>query len=72
MRLIAQTLRRAPGAYAATGGEDYELVMAMPPEAVDACGVPLTVIGRVEDGPAGVRFTGAGADEALRGWDHLA
>ena len=72
VRLIAQTLRRAPGAYAATGGEDYELVMAMPPAAVDACGVPLTVIGRVEDGPAGVRFTGAGADEALRGWDHLA
>jgi thiamine-monophosphate kinase len=72
VRLIAQTLRRAPGAYAATGGEDYELVMAMSPDAVDACGVPLTVIGRVEDGPAGVRFTGAGADEALRGWDHLA
>jgi hypothetical protein len=34
--------------------------------------VPLTVIGRVEAGPPGVRFTGAGADEALRGWDHLA
>jgi thiamine-monophosphate kinase len=72
VRLIAETLRRVPGAFAATGGEDYELVVALPAAAIAACGVPLTVIGRVEAGPPGVRFTGAGADEALRGWDHLA
>jgi thiamine-monophosphate kinase len=72
VRLIAETLRRVPGAFAATGGEDYELVVALPAAAVATCGVPLTVIGRVEAGPPGVRFTGAGADEALRGWDHLA
>ena len=71
VRLIAETLRRTPGAFAATGGEDYELVVALPAAAVATCGVPLTVIGRVEAGPPGVRFTGAGADETLRGWDHL-
>ena len=69
---IARTLRRTPGVFAATGGEDYELVVALPAEAIAACGVPLTVIGRVEAGPVGVRFIGTGADEALRGWDHLA
>jgi thiamine-monophosphate kinase len=72
VRLIAETLRRVPGAFAAPGGAAYELVVSLPAAAITACGVPLTVIGRVEAGPPGVRFTGAGADEALRGWDHLA
>jgi thiamine monophosphate kinase len=71
VRLIAETLRWVPGAFAATGGEDYELVVALPSTAIAVCGVPLTVIGRVEAGPPGVRFTGEGADETLRGWDHL-
>jgi thiamine monophosphate kinase len=72
VRLISETLRWTPGAYAATGGEDYELVVAMPAAAVATCGVPVTVIGRVDEGPAGVRYVGRGADDALRGWDHLA
>jgi thiamine-monophosphate kinase len=68
---LARATGREPGVLAATGGEDYELVVALPAEAVGHCGVPLTVIGEVAAGPAEVRFRGAGADAALRGWDHL-
>jgi thiamine monophosphate kinase len=57
---------------AATGGEDYALVMALAAEDVERCGIPLTVIGHVAEGSASVRFTGEGANDALRGWDHLA
>ncbi len=59
-----------PGAFAVTGGEDYELLVAVPEEALATAGVPLTRIGRILAG-TGVRFTGAGADEALTGFDHL-
>ena len=59
-----------PGAFAATGGEDYELLVALPEAALATSGVPLTRIGRILAG-TGVRFTGAGADEALAGFDHL-
>lgn len=48
---------------AAAGGEDYELLAALPAAAVDPCraalGVPLTVVGRL----------GAGAGVAMRGAD---
>ena len=71
VRAIAAALGVEPGVLAATGGEDYELVVALPADAVAACGVPLTVIGAVREGPAGLHVTGAGADAALRGWDHL-
>jgi thiamine-monophosphate kinase len=60
-----------PGAFAAAGGEDYELLVALPAAALERSPVPLTPIGRILDGPAGVRFTGAGADPALAGFDHL-
>ena len=69
---IARALGLAPGVLAATGGEDYELVMALSADDVERCGVPLTVIGHVAAGPASVRFIGEGANDALRGWDHLA
>jgi thiamine-monophosphate kinase len=61
---------------AAAGGEDYELLAALPADAVDACrddlDVPLTVIGRVEEG-AGLVLRGAdGApwEAAAAGWVH--
>jgi thiamine-monophosphate kinase len=60
-----------PGAFAATGGEDYELLVALPEAALASSSVPLTRIGRILEGPAEVRFTGAGADPALAGFDHL-
>jgi thiamine-monophosphate kinase len=68
-----------PGAvFAAEGGEDYELLAALPPEfgerdAVElthACGVPLTLVGRVREG-AGACFSLHGTDIPLHGWDHF-
>jgi len=65
-----------PAALAAAGGEDYELLAALPPAAVDACreglDVALTVIGRLEEG-AGVVLRGAdGApwEPGAGGWIH--
>jgi len=60
-----------PGVFAARGGEDYELLVALPEDALASAPVPLTRIGRILEGPAGVTFTGAGADPALAGFDHL-
>ena len=65
--------------YAAEGGEDYELLAALPPEfgAAEAqecqrsCGVVLTRIGDVVTGSA-VRFTFAGVPRQLDGFDHFA
>jgi thiamine-monophosphate kinase len=60
-----------PGVFAARGGEDYDLLVALPEDALASAPVPLTRIGRILEGPAGVTFTGAGADPALEGFDHL-
>ncbi len=61
-----------PGVFAARGGEDYELLVALSEAALEGSPVPLTRIGRILEGPVGVQFTGAGADPALTGFDHLA
>jgi len=60
---------------AARSGEEYELLAAVPPDAVAAilaeCPVPATVIGTVEAEP-GLRATDRGAAVALpRGFDHF-
>jgi thiamine-monophosphate kinase len=68
---VAAAVGIEPGVFAARGGEDYELLVALSVEALRASPVPLTPIGRILDGPAGVEFTGAGADPALAGFDHL-
>lgn len=79
---LAAAADRDPLELAASGGEDYELFAALPPDAVAhaqealaALGTPLTIIGRVESaGDAGpraeVRRRGG---EALpsRGFDQL-
>ncbi|MGH7518815.1 MAG: thiamine-phosphate kinase, partial [Gemmatimonadales bacterium] len=65
--------------FAAEGGEDYEVLVALPPlfgvrdaaELTHACGVPLTAIGVVKPG-AGVRFSLHGVDVPLKGFDHFA
>jgi thiamine-monophosphate kinase len=55
---------------AAVGGEDFELLAAIPPSA--AAPVPVTVVGRLEAG-RGVRLIDAdGTPVDLRGWDHFA
>ena len=69
---VARALGRDPGAFAATGGEDYELLVALAPDDVARVAASLTPIGRVLAGPPDVRFSGAGAAGDLRGWDHLA
>jgi len=65
--------------WAAAGGEDYELLAALPPDFDEAAarrclaetGVPLTRIGRVAEG-AGVRCTLRGESRHPAGWDHFA
>jgi thiamine-monophosphate kinase len=68
---VAAALGREPGAFAATGGEDYELLVALDPQALADAPVPLTAIGRITAAPAGVTFGGPGAEAGLAGWDHL-
>lgn len=68
-----------PAAFAAAGGEDYELLAALPPsfgpadaEAFrDACGLPLTRIGTAREG-GGVRFLLGGEPVPVQGFDHFA
>jgi thiamine-monophosphate kinase len=62
--------------FAARGGEDYELLAALPPGtdvagAAARLGVPLTRIGSVVAG-TGVRFHLAGSEVDLHGYDHFA
>lgn len=64
--------------FAAEGGEDYELLVALPGDfgAVDvrefeaACGIALTRVGAVKRG-GGVRIELAGRPLTLRGYDHF-
>lgn len=67
---------------ALTGGEDYELCLTAPPEAVEKLveavavetGTPLTVVGRVEPPEAGRRLVLPDGREAIleaRGWRHF-
>ncbi len=65
---LARELGVEPAVFAATGGEDYELLAAV---AADAVPGGVTIIGRIEAGE-GVVFVGAGAEGSLSGWDHLA
>jgi thiamine-monophosphate kinase len=74
----AEVERLAPAQFAALGGEDYELLAALPPEFGEEnaarisgeTGVPLTRIGTVHQG-SGVSFHLAGMEVALRGFDHF-
>jgi thiamine-monophosphate kinase len=66
-------LPRAAGAtveQAAAGGEDYELLAAVPAGA--SVPVPVTVVGRLTDTGAVTLVGPAGDVSALRGWDHFA
>jgi thiamine-monophosphate kinase len=68
-----ERLPRAPGAtveQAATGGEDYELLVALPAGA--EAPVPVTVVGRLTEGRDVVLVDSTGASLALQGWDHFA
>ncbi len=75
---VAAQLDRATSELAATGGEDYELLIACPPSrrnSVEAAArstlTSLTWVGRALEGEQ-VRLLGAGgAEQDLTGWDHL-
>lgn len=67
---VAGALGRDPAAFAATAGEDYELCVCVPPDARRAAeaAAPLTWVGVVEAGPAGLDLGPRGA--GLRGFEH--
>ena len=73
---VAASAGTAPAVLAAGGGEDYELLFTIAPDAWDAAAaasdVALTRIGRVLDG-SGLRFAGPQAADldAVRGYEHL-
>jgi thiamine-monophosphate kinase len=72
----AERLGVAPQQFAAEGGEDFELLVALPPRFdaaaafVRECGIGLTPIGAVGEG-SGVRFLLEGREISLKGFDHF-
>jgi thiamine-monophosphate kinase len=64
---VARQLQRDPHELAATAGEDYELLVTVPPDAEPA--TPLTWIGRVTARAPEVRFAGA-REPHLGGYRH--
>jgi len=73
---VAVAAGREPDLLGATGGEDYELLAAVPEGALPALrvalDVPLTPVGRVERGVPGVRLLRDGVEirPARLGWEH--
>jgi thiamine-monophosphate kinase len=70
---VAAAIGADPYELAATGGEDYELLACVPPDAraaAEAAGV-VRWVGRVEEGPPGATLTRDGRPtEGLRGFEH--
>lgn len=74
-RGYASYLGRDPEVLAATGGEDYELLISAPEGVMEGLAaesdVPLTVVGEVVDGDGVVFVRDGETIEALSGWDHF-
>jgi thiamine-monophosphate kinase len=72
----AERLGVSAGEFAAEAGEDYELLVALPPEfdgqpAFERdCGIGLTRIGSIFEG-SGARFLSGNAEVSPRGFDHF-
>jgi thiamine-monophosphate kinase len=67
----ASALGEAPELFATRGGEDFELLAAMPPAFAGASPFPLTRIGEVETG-RGVALELGGRPQTIPGYDHFA
>lgn len=74
-RQLARSLGHDPAILAATGGEDYELLISAPEQVLDALAdsikIPLTTIGEVTPGDVAFR-RGEEPVDGLSGWDHFA
>ena len=74
-REYASSLGRDPEVLAATGGEDYELLISAPEGAMDRLAaesdVPVTVVGEVVGGEGVVFVRGGKIIDTLSGWDHF-
>jgi thiamine-monophosphate kinase len=74
-RELAESFGRDPGVLAATGGEDYELLVAAPRPVLDALAagieVPLTTVGEITEGSGAVFSHGRELLGDLSGWDHF-
>ncbi len=74
-REYLRSVSRDPEILAATGGEDYELLIAAPEEIVEALaadsGVPITVIGEATEEKGVVSLRDGEPVENLSGWDHF-
>ena len=72
---LARSLGYDPAILAATGGEDYELLISAPERVLDVLAksidVPLTTIGEVTSGDVAFR-RGEEPVDGLSGWDHFA
>ena len=73
-REYLESLGENPGNVAATGGEDYELLLAAPETVIEALSeeleTPLTTIGEITG--SGIEFLRSGEKlEGLSGWDHF-
>ena len=69
---VARQLGRRAWELGAAAGEDYELLVCVPPEARGAAesAAPLTWIGSVSDGPPEVRLLSAGVAQTTSGFQH--
>ena len=74
-REFVESLGRDPEVLAATGGEDYELLISAPEQVLDAIAreveVPITRIGEVTSEPDVIFLRGGEVVEDLSGWDHF-
>lgn len=75
-RSFLTSLGYEPEIVAATGGEDYELLISAPQPVMErmaeSVGVPLSTVGEVTDGAEGVVFVRGGeVVGGLSGWDHF-
>ncbi len=79
-QLVAERLHADPERWALYGGEDYELLMTVAPDrveavraAVESTGTPICVLGEVTAAPEVVVVRADGTREPVRrGWDHFA